>query len=315
MNPPVYRTVCPLPKFDFSINYHDHLLFAGSCFAENISTQFNRYFWNAAVNSHGIIFHPIPIADALDDVLMATPYYQKHLFLESGQWCSWAHHGRFRRSDPEEALKAINHSITYHHDFLKKTYVVFVTFGTAWGYYIPDERVVANCHRAPASTFDKCLTTHTEIVDRWKKLLDTFDFLYPEIKFVFSVSPVRHLKDGMHENQLSKATLLLAINSIIEEYPHQCYYFPAYEIFMDDLRDYRYYANDMLHPSPQGIEHVWNIVRQTLVEPNSNAIMNDIHGMVQQLEHRYTIGGSAGELSAIQERIFQRIRQGLDDDL
>ncbi|MFM7813847.1 MAG: GSCFA domain-containing protein [Flavobacteriales bacterium] len=312
MNPPVYRTVCPLPKFDFSVHYDDYLVFAGSCFAENISTQFNRYFWNAAVNSHGIIFHPMPLADAIEEASRGKTYYASDLFLESGQWCSWSHHGRFRRPDPEQALQEINHSIEYHHGFMKKANVLFVTFGTAWGYYIPDDRVVANCHRAPSSTFNKYLTTHTEIVERWSHLLGLLDFISPELKVIFSVSPVRHLKDGMHENQLSKSHLLLAIQTLVESFPHQCFYFPTYEIFMDDLRDYRYYASDMLHPSAQGIEHVWNIVRQTLIDEESNAIMNDIHGLVLQLEHRYSAGAKAADLAAIQDEIFQRIREGKD---
>jgi len=309
MNPPVYRTVCPLPTFDFKVNYKDPLIFLGSCFSEHIGIAFNRYYWTANMNSHGIIFHPMAMAEALMEVTHQKEYTPDDLFLHLGDWCSWSHHGRFRHPNRDEALLRINSSISYHHHLLSISKVMFITFGTAWGYANDEERIVANCHRMPASTFEKRLTSHSEITACWLNVVDTLNFLYPDIKFIFTVSPVRHLRDGMHENQLSKSHLILSIQSLMESRPHCCFYFPAYEIFMDDLRDYRFYAGDMIHPSEDAVKHVWQMVRSTLIDEVSNRTMDDIEGLVLQLEHRYRMSGEDSLFAEIEDQILARIRQ------
>jgi hypothetical protein len=176
----------------------------------------------------------------------------------NGKWHSMLHHGDFSRNTKEELIDAINHSINVNHNRANGCDTVILTFGTAYAYIFNKNNAVAgNCHKLPAKEFTRRLLSIEEIVDSTSAVIERYRKANPNIRFIFTVSPIRHKRDGLHANQLSKATLLLAVDRLCELRKDLCLYFPAYEIMMDELRDYRFYADDMVHPSPLAVEYIW----------------------------------------------------------
>jgi hypothetical protein len=249
-----FFTTIKIPKYDFDINYSTPIVFVGSCFSENIGKKLQDVEFNILNNSHGIIYNPVSICNALNECLENKIYTLNDLVLIHDIYHSWQHHGRFGDKNIENILLQINTNIQQCHQFLQNPCTIFITLGSAFAYkLISDQKIVANCHKYPNSNFEKILLSVDEITTTLSatiKQLNTH-------KIIFTISPVRHWRDGAIENQRSKAHLFTAIHKIIEDFPEQCFYFPAYEIMMDELRDYRFYADDMLHPSPVAIQYIF----------------------------------------------------------
>ena len=225
----------------------------GSCFSDEIGAQMQERYLHVTCNPFGTLYNPLSIAQAL--TMTDTPELIEH----EGLWHSMAHHGAFSRATKEEALEAVRGSIETMQKAIQEATVVIVTFGTAWVYEMKGEGlpvtgygVVGNCHKLPESCFNRRRLSVEEIVAAWKPILAQ----YPDKKWLFTVSPIRHIRDGLHENQLSKATLQLALEAISD----QCSvvsYFPSYEMMLDELRDYRFYADDLVHPSSLAVNYIW----------------------------------------------------------
>ncbi len=289
--------IAPSP---WHIAYTDYILSLGSCFADNIAAKLAEYYFQITANPFGTLYNPLSIAQALS--LRDVP----ELVEWGGLYHSMYHHGSFSSPDHLQTEQNIRQSIRLlQHAFAEAT-VVIITFGTAW-VYEHNGQVVANCHKMPADRFTRRRLTVEEIVATWQPILAA----HPGKHFIFTVSPIRHIKDGLHENQLSKATLLSAIDKLLEkqntivsstpslrESPQTtcsggglrgqgdsgCY-FPSYEILLDELRDYRFYADDMLHPSPVAVQYIWKRFVSTYMSASTQQEMQPLHQLYLDRHH------------------------------
>lgn len=264
-------TEVPVELSEFKISYLDPVFLIGSCFTENMGKRLAELGFQTLMNPFGILYNPLSMATALSYCLDDKRVGEGDLVEHDGLWHSWLHHGVFSRRDRQECIDVCNRAIDEAHDFLMSCNTMIVTFGSAWFYALAENgMVVANCHKVPAPHFEKCLATVDGIVALWKPLLDRL--LDNGVRVVFTVSPVRHQAYGAHGNQLGKAVLLLAIEQLVQKTMQsnpstirQVSYFPSYEIVVDELRDYRFYADDMSHPSPLAEEIVWQRFQQTFM--------------------------------------------------
>lgn len=280
------RTEIVIPVPDFQISHHDKILMIGSCFVENISTRMVDSGFTVDINPFGILYNPQSLDKGLSDLLRDKKYAENDLFQHQGIYHSFSHHSRFSDIDPDIALKQINGRIAFSSAFLQQATVLVVTFGTAFVYTLKSSgEVVSNCHKLSDKLFDHRRLNISEIVDDWSELIVEMRNKNPHLKIVFTVSPIRHWKDGAHENQLSKSTLLLAIDELIKK-NKESYYFPSYEILMDDLRDYRFYAEDMVHPSSQAIDYIWEKFSQTYFDKKTLNLIREWESIRQALNHR-----------------------------
>lgn len=281
-----WQTKVEVEKPDFGIDYSTPILLLGSCFAENIGEKLLYYRFPADVNPFGIIYNPVSVANALELLLENRPFTYADLKCGAGKWSSWFHHGKFSDTDPERCLQNINERLKISATFLQKADLIMITFGTAWVYENREEgKIVSNCHKFPASDFRRFRLSIESIAGRYEEIITRLRKLNPKIKFLFTVSPIRHFKDGAHGNQLSKSVLLLAIEEIRRKFDG-IYYFPSYEIVMDELRDYRYYADDMLHISSGGIAYIWEKFQEKYFSPSVREVMKEIDKINKGFHHR-----------------------------
>lgn len=234
----------------------------GSCFSDEIGAQMQERYLNVTCNPFGTLYNPLSIAQAFS-LQLSEVNFQFH----EGLWHSMAHHGAFSRATKEEAEQAVRASIETMQKALKEASVVIVTFGTAWVYEM-NGAIVGNCHKLPERCFNRRRLSVEEIVEAWKPILAQ----YPDKKWLFTVSPIRHIRDGLHENQISKATLLQAVEQLVlnsSPSPATRRYFPSYEIMLDELRDYRFYADDLVHPSSLAVNYIWERFVDTFCTPQT----------------------------------------------
>ena len=252
----------------------------GSCFSDEIGEQMKQRELNVTCNPFGTLYNPLSIAQAIN---LQSPIsnLQLPLVQHDGLWHSMFHHGSFSRADKHEAEQAVADSIQTMQQALQDASVIIVTFGTAWVYEMvngtcPNGKwIVGNCHKLPESMFTRRRLSVDEIIAAWRPILDR----YPDKHWLFTVSPIRHIKDGLHENQLSKATLLQAIECLGD-------YFPSYEIVLDELRDYRFYADDLVHPSSLAVQYIWERFAETFCTPQTRNEMNIRLKHWKQTQHR-----------------------------
>lgn len=255
------QTIVDIQPSAWKIGYEDRILMVGSCFSDEIGAQMQERYLNVTCNPFGTLYNPLSIAQAL--TMTDTPELIEH----DGLWHSMAHHGAFSRATKEEAEQAVRASIETMQKALKEASVVIVTFGTAWVYEM-NGAIVGNCHKLPERCFNRRRLSVEEIVEAWKPILAQ----YPDKKWLFTVSPIRHIRDGLHENQISKATLLQAVEQLVlnsSPSPATRRYFPSYEIMLDELRDYRFYADDLVHPSSLAVNYIWERFVDTFCTPQT----------------------------------------------
>lgn len=255
------QTIVDIAPSEWKIGYEDKILMLGSCFSDEIGEQMQQRYLNVTCNPFGTLYNPLSIAQAMQ--MTEVPQLVEH----EGLYHAMSHHGSFSRANQHEAEQAIRASIETMQQALKEATVVIVTFGTAW-VYEKDGEIVGNCHKLPESCFTRRRLSVEEIVAAWRPILDR----YPDKHWLFTVSPIRHIRDGLHENQLSKATLLQAVEQIVlHSYPSPATrrYFPSYEIMLDELRDYRFYADDLVHPSSLAVNYIWERFVDTFCTPQT----------------------------------------------
>ena len=284
-----FITPIEVPQSKVEITHDCPLLLMGSCFTENIGARLVENKFTCDINPFGILYNPLSIAEALNRMLDGRRYEESspELIEYQGQWHSLMHHGYFSSDSREACVKGINARLLRGGEMLRKAHVVLVTFGSAYVYHHREtNRVVGNCHKLPERTFMRRRLDVEEVVAEYTALVERIVRVNPDAHFVFTVSPIRHLRDGLHANQVSKATLLLATEKLVEALPDRCSYFPAYEIMMDELRDYRFYADDMMHPSPLAIEHIWRHFADNFFPLPTKKFLQAWEEIRQALAHR-----------------------------
>jgi len=273
----------PLPK---PIIYTDKVLLIGSCFTEHMSDRLAQHKFSVLSNSHGILFNPLSVAHSLDSYLNDKRYTNEDLFYLNELWNSWDHHTRFSNIDQQAALDSINTSQQEVSAFIKDTDWVMITLGSAYQYYLKDShRPVANNHRAPAQWFEKKLLGIEEIVTALAQTLEKLFAINPYVQILFTISPVRHIRDGVVNNNRSKARLIDAVHTLCERFD-KTYYFPAYEILIDILRDYRFYDIDFVHPNYLATSYVWEQFVKGCIAPDTQKVMQEVQEIVTARSHR-----------------------------
>ncbi len=281
-----FRTEIIIEKAAFDLNLNNKILFLGSCFTENIGNKLKINWFETQINPFGIIYNPFSVKKSLDLLIENKPFEISDLINQNGLWHSFSHHSRFSGIDANEVLENINETLHSSAIFLQKADYLFITFGTAWVYFWQQTgSVVSNCHKLDPKHFKREILDVETITS---ELSQTFDFLHQfnhSLKIIFTVSPVRHWKDGANGNQLSKATLFLAIEQLKKKYPF-IFYFPAYEILMDDLRDYRFYADDLLHPNPLAINYIYEKFSQHYFNAQTQNLLKQIESIERAKAHK-----------------------------
>ena len=281
-----FRTTVEIPESVFKLDYRTPCFLSGSCFTENIGRKMAEYKLPVKVNPFGVLYNPSSLSSNLRILMSRHIFSGDELEYRDGLWVSLDHHSSFSGSDKDRTLENINRSAGEAGSFLKNCSVLLLTFGTAWVYiYNRSNRVAANCHKIHRMEFTRRLLSVEEIVTDYTGLLDELKNYNPSLKIIFTISPVRHFSDGAFNNQLSKSILFVAVNELLKKYDFTGY-FPAYEIFMDELRDYRFYATDMLHPSEQGITYVWERFADTWIDPETQDIMAEVEKINRAVSHR-----------------------------
>lgn len=273
--------IAPSPK---KIAYNDKILLLGSCFADNIGTKFGEYYFQTTVNPYGTLYNPASIAKAISGI--GNGVSDIGIVEHNGLWHSLSHHGSFSRADKEDLVRACEQSRVQLREALQQASIMIITFGTAWVYEYED-KVVANCHKLPANRFVRRRMTVDEIVEIWQSVLAAM----PDKHWIFTVSPIRHVKDGLHENQISKAILLQAVDRLTAKQLDSpiggLSYFPSYEIMLDELRDYRFYAEDMVHPSAVAVDYIWQRFVDTYMTADTQNEMRTLHQLWRDRHHRF----------------------------
>lgn len=281
------HTRIAISKPPFSVSYTDKLLLLGSCFAENIGQKFSDNKFNATINPFGTLYNPCSIASAISILKNKKIYTASDLIYHDELFHSMDHHSRFSATTETECLQTINNQLQSACVSLKNTNIVLITLGTRYVYQLKNSgQVVGNCHKLPEKLFNRYPLDTENIVHECRSIYLQLQEINPDIKIIFTVSPIRHWKDGAHNNQLSKAALLLAIDKMQQEYPAHIAYFPAYEIMIDELRDYRFYADDMIHPSALAIDYIWERFTDVFIHKESILIMKEWQDILKALNHK-----------------------------
>jgi hypothetical protein len=281
-----FRTTFEIQEHNPKLNYNSKSLFIGSCFTENIGNHFKELKFPVCINPTGIIYNPLSICKTINLLNNGYQFKESDLDFFNELWFSFCHHGRFAHPDKMRCLENINSELSNASSFFKQTEFLFITFGSAYAYtYKKRNEVVANCHKLPAEYFNKSLLPAETIIHEFEKALTQIQKSNPNLQIIFTVSPVRHWTDGAIENQRSKSILITAIHEIIQRQKN-CFYFPAYELMMDDLRDYRFYAEDMIHPNSTAIEYIREKFTSTFIDEASIEIMKKVMKLKRAMEHR-----------------------------
>lgn len=270
------------PSLKPAISYEDKIYLTGSCFTEHITDFLRKAKFQVKENAHGILFNPLSVCRSLQDVIEKKIYTAEDLFQLNEYWHSWFHHSDFSDLDKDIALEKINNTIECHHYFLKESGYLIITLGSAFAYYLTEKDLyVSNNHRAPQDWFRKDLLSIETIHAALKFLQKELTEFNPGLKIIFTISPVRHSRDGVTENNRSKARLLEAVHSMTA-----CYYFPSYEIVIDELRDYRFYDTDLVHPNYAATLYVWEKFVAHCIDINMHETMKEMEELDKAFRHK-----------------------------
>ncbi len=280
------------PKaFSIKIKHTDKLLLVGSCFTEQIGKKLAAHKFNVLENPNGILFNPISIAKAVVGYANQKIFTEEELFYFNELWASREHHTKFSNPEKLFALKHINESQQEAVDFIKNADWILLTLGSAFVYEWKDiiakdnyENVAANCHKIPTDKFNRRLTAPDEIQKMLEKMQVAVRLINPTVKFIYTISPVRHLREGFIENNRSKASLIQAVHTLTND--SDIFYFPAYELIIDDLRDYRFFAEDLVHPNYAATNYVWEKFVPAVIDEASQILMKDINEINAAMSHK-----------------------------
>ena len=279
----IFHTKVNIKPLDETISYGDGLLFLGSCFADEVGGICRGLGFDALVNPFGVLYNPASIAQSVERLNSGKPFCNDDVIkVGEGQCCTFSHNTAFWNVSEAALLDQVNESLRAAHEHFAKSQWIIVSLGTSWVFRNKENgQVVSNCHKLPARQFDREFLSVEDSAECLAKMLQN----HPEKQFIFTVSPLRHLKDGLHENQLSKAALLLAVDQVCKQFDN-AHYFPAYEILLDELRDYRFYKEDMVHPTEQAVRYIWERFVDFAVDPKEKPAMKAAAELRKMLQHR-----------------------------
>ena len=277
------QTEIKIQPMEQTVHYGDGLLFLGSCFADEVGGICRGLGFDALVNPFGVLYNPSSIALALKRLSTGTLFTHEDVIrVGEDYYCTFSHNTTFWKPSEKELLDTVNQALENAHEHYQKAKWIVISLGTSWVFRNKTTGdVVANCHKLPANQFEREFLT----VEQSTALLSDFVKQHPDKQFIFTVSPLRHLKDGLHENQLSKASLLLAVNEVCKAFGN-AHYFPAYEILLDELRDYRFYKEDMVHPTDQAVRYIWERFVDFAVDPKEKSALQVAAEVRQMLQHK-----------------------------
>ncbi len=283
-----FRTIVELPEYNFKISHKKKCLLTGSCFANNIGEVLTKNKFPCIYNPTGILYNPFSISESIETALSRRTVTKSELFYDNGLWNHYNFHSSFSSPDAEKCLENINTAIHLTSSALISGDFLFISFGTAYCYILKDsDSIVSNCHKQNPSIFERKLLTVAEISKKLTEISKKLLELNPKLKIIFTISPIRHWKDGAINNQISKSSLFLAIKSVMENLSAgTAYYFPAYEIVQDELRDYRFYAEDMLHPSVTAINYLWEKFGDAFFDSETKKLNDKIAKIIKASEHK-----------------------------
>lgn len=302
-----FRTEVEIPISENKLQIEDHVFSIGSCFAAEISDLLKTAQFQTLNNPFGTVFNPFSINESLKKLHDSVFYAEEDLIKYDDKVISLDHHSSFNSGFAHQTLEKINTNIEVGNRFLQSANWVIITYGTSFIYeFLPKKKLVANCHKIPGKYFEKRLLTHLEITDSIYETVTLLkDICKPNVEILFTVSPVRHTKDGMVESNLSKSKLVTAIHEILPQFDH-CHYLPVYEIMMDDLRDYRFYKEDLIHPTRQAVQYIWEKFGNAYFSDETMDFVEENFKIKQALEHKSSDARSAKHLeflSALEKRI------------
>lgn len=283
------QTKIPLTTIDNPIDYQSKLVLLGSCFVENMGAKLDYFKFRRFQNPFGILFHPLAIENLVRRTIEKESYQSDEVFEQDGIWRCFDAHSDLRSASSEELLHLLNQRLEQTRTSLETSSHIIITLGTAWVYeHQASGKVVANCHKVPQKEFAKKLLSPAEIESSLQNVIALIQKVNPNAHIIFTISPVRHLKDGFVENQRSKAHLITAIHSVLSSraQSRELAYFPSYEIMMDELRDYRFYGKDMVHPNPLAIDYIWERFKSVWISENASAVMDEVDAVQKGLLHR-----------------------------
>jgi hypothetical protein len=283
----------PIPVSKNKIEHAQPIMLIGSCFTENMGKKLDDRFFTTYQNPHGILFNPVSVHACIQDIVRGTIYTNQNLFYLHEQYHSWLHHTRFSGNTAEQALQKINNSIAVAHNFLGNTKHIIITLGSAFAYRHNElDMHVSNNHRAPSQWFTKELLPIGFIQNLLQRSVDLLLSVNPTMNIIFTISPVRHLRDGVVQNNRSKARLIEAVHEVVNNNEDCCTYFPSYEIVMDELRDYRFYDADMAHPNYSATNYVWEKFTQACINQNCLELMDELQAITTAFNHKAQNQGS-----------------------
>jgi len=304
-----FTTTIPISKSSNPIDYDSRIISLGSCFAQNIGEKFSYFKFQNTVNPFGIIFNPVSIENLISRVVNNQKFTENDIFFHNDLWHCFEVHSELSHSDKTIFLDRLNQILSdFHLQIFKSTHFQ-ITYGTSWVYRNKSSNsIVANCHKVPQSQFEKEILSVATIEKSIQNTIDLIQKVNPNCYFIFTVSPVRHIKDGFVENQRSKAHLISALHNFVTLSLSKCNYFPSYEIMMDELRDYRFYAEDMLHPSQTAIDYIWKLFSENYISEENFATMEEVCSIQKGLAHRPFNPNTASHqkfLNTLKNKIFK----------
>lgn len=307
-----FTTQIPIFKHENNISHKDRIMLLGSCFTENIGNKLSINGFETLINPFGILYNPFSICSSLNRIIDLKFLISEDLVKVNEFWYSYEHHGVFRDENRDNLLQTINLNITKANIFLKETNWLIITLGTAWIFFLKENnKILGNCHKLNPQLIDKRLLTVDEIVENTNLTINKIRKINPNIKIILTVSPIRHWKQGYRENLISKSTLHLAIDQICKSITY-CSYFPAYEIVMDELRDYRFYKADMLHPSEIAVDYIWEKFATHLFSDSTINLCKDYSRLYSMKQHKAFNPESQGykqhliKIAKLEEELYEK---------
>lgn len=298
-----FRVSFPVTSFSERISYENKIFSIGSCFSQNMAEKLQHYKFSVFTNPFGITYNPLSIAIGLERILNKNFYSEEELFYHNELWNSFDHHSDFSAAEKEVVLKNINEHLEKSYEFLLNAKTIIITFGTAYYYKLNEkQQVVNNCHKIAEKQFSHLLYSSNEIVERFAAVIEKMKVLNASANFIFTVSPVRHRNLSAEKNTFSKAHLIIACHELCGKYQN-ANYFPAYELMIDDLRDYRFYKADMMHPNELAVDYIFEKFTEACIEKKSIALMQQILQSKNNLSHRPRNAGSEAHQKFLKQQL------------